>query len=176
MTCTTRSPKRQSKIVMDIHSFGTNIHNYDIHSFGMNIQGWLLYVLSMPSIECPQAFGSASVTGDKTNKMFLSKEDGKYLTSWTFTLFKSINTMCGLEPFLDLVNFKASTNSNLQMKLKGVVEDTEKANFGEPTSCTKVEPQTKEISHATYITIILKWQFEGNKRSMSFHGSHGERR
>ena len=63
----------------------------------------------MPSIERPYVLGALSVTGAKRNKTSPLKEDGKYLTSRTSILSKSMDARSDFDLFLDFVYFKAST-------------------------------------------------------------------
>jgi hypothetical protein len=66
----------------------------------------------MPSIERPYVLGVLSVTGGKRNKTSPLKEDGKYLTSRTSILSKSMDARSAFDLFLDFVSFKASTIVN----------------------------------------------------------------
>jgi hypothetical protein len=66
----------------------------------------------MPSIEQPYVLGALSVTGSKRNKTSPSKKDGKYLTSRTSILSKSMDARSDFNLFLDFVSFKASTIVN----------------------------------------------------------------
>ena len=75
-------------------------------------QGCPLHILSMPSIEWPYVVGTFSDTGGKRNKTSPLKEDGKYLTSRTSKLSKSMNARSDFDIFLDFVSFKASTIVN----------------------------------------------------------------
>jgi hypothetical protein len=66
----------------------------------------------MPSIERLYILGALSAKGGKRNKTSPLKEDGKYLTSRTFILSKSMDAKSDFDLFLDFVNFKASTIVN----------------------------------------------------------------
>lgn len=74
-------------------------------------------------MERPYVFETPSVTGGKTNKTLPSKEDGKYLTSRTSILSKSMKARSDFDLFLDFVTFKASTIVNL-------IDDGEGCNGG----------------------------------------------
>jgi hypothetical protein len=66
----------------------------------------------MPSIERPYVLGALSATGGKRNKTSPLKEDGKYLTSLTSILSKSMDARSDFDLFFDFVSFKASTIVN----------------------------------------------------------------
>ena len=62
-------------------------------------------------MERPYVLGTLSATGGKRNKMSSLKNDGKYLTSRTSILSKSMDARSNLDFFLT-VSFKASTIVN----------------------------------------------------------------
>jgi hypothetical protein len=66
----------------------------------------------MPSIERPYVLGALSVTGGKRNKTSPLKEDGKYLTSRTSILSKSMDARSDFDIIFYFVSFKASTIVN----------------------------------------------------------------
>jgi hypothetical protein len=66
----------------------------------------------MLSIERPHVLEALNATGGKKNKTSPLKEDGKYLTSRTSILLKSMDARSDFDLFLDFVNFKASTIVN----------------------------------------------------------------
>jgi hypothetical protein len=63
----------------------------------------------MSSIERPYVFRALSATRGKRNKISPLKEDGKYLTSRTSILSKSMDERSDFDFFLDFVSFMAST-------------------------------------------------------------------
>ena len=65
-------------------------------------QGWLSHILSMPSIKQLYTLETPIDNAGNIHKTSPSKEDGKYLTSRTSILSKSIVVR------LDFINFKAS--------------------------------------------------------------------
>jgi hypothetical protein len=69
----------------------------------------------MPSIERPYTLRTPIGVVGKTNKSSPSKEGGKYLTSHTFIVSKSIVVKLDLDLLLDLVNFNALTIFNLNI-------------------------------------------------------------
>lgn len=75
-------------------------------------QGWLSHILSMPSIEWPYTLGTPVDIGGNKNKISPSKESGKYLTSRTSIVSKSIVVRLDLYLFLDFVKFNVLTMLN----------------------------------------------------------------
>ena len=72
-------------------------------------QGWPSHILSMLYIAWPYTLETPIDNGANTKKISPSNEVGKYLTSHTFMLSKSIVISSDLDLILDLVNCKAST-------------------------------------------------------------------
>ena len=66
----------------------------------------------MSSIERHYVLGHLNATGGKINKMLPLKEDGKYLTSKTSILSKSMDARSNSGFFLDFASFKTSTLVN----------------------------------------------------------------
>jgi hypothetical protein len=68
-----------------------------------------LHILSMSFMKRPCALRTPIITRGRINKTSLSKYGGKYLTSRTSILSKSIVIELDLDLLLDLVNFNALT-------------------------------------------------------------------
>jgi hypothetical protein len=66
----------------------------------------------MPPIERPYVLEVLSVTGDKRSKTSPLKENGKYFTSLTSILSKSMDARSDFNLFFDFISFKASTIVN----------------------------------------------------------------
>ena len=84
-------------------------------------QGCMSHILSMPFMNWPKAFGNPIATWCNTNNLTLSNDGGKYLTSHTSMLSKSIIiTWSNLDMFLDFVSFNVSTKCQTQKGKKNV--------------------------------------------------------